>query len=176
MKADTVEIKKQELDKSNSSGFADVTDHTTTKTPNYKILHSDYDNGNTVYEYSILISPVNLNTVSYKSDVKAILDDIAKQKGTVDFIAWVYDNPKAATLNYNDLNNGQRLSSLEKKTVNEHLVAVYEGKLVDRYGKQNETGSTYTIDFYMGLDASEVGQHTAWKESSKGDRNYLPNQ
>ena len=123
------------------------------KAPKYKILRS-YQVLHIINQYDILINPVNLNAIIYKKDVEAILDDMAKKLGTTEFYANIYDNPKAAELNYNDLELGKHLSKSETKLVNYHIVANYDN-----------TAGYFGIGYFINIAAENRGGCIAWKEA-----------
>jgi hypothetical protein len=119
--------------------------------PEYKVLHT-----NTTYcNYEVLIGEINLNGIDYKSDIKRILDEIAKMHGSTKFHAYFYDNQKAADLNYSDLELGQRLSNKENEFVNYHLVATYGDFGDDRY----------FISFFENIPSVNRNKYKAWREA-----------
>ena len=92
----------------------------------YKILR-----GKTSYsDYEILIAQVDLKSITYKNTVRSVINDVAKFRNNVNYTAYIYDNLKAAELNYSDLQEGKQLNKANSRFVNEHLVAIY-GKDMD---------------------------------------------
>jgi hypothetical protein len=132
--------------------------------PEYKIIHT-----NTTYcNYEVLIGPVDLNTIEYKSDVKLILDDLAKSHGSTNFHAYFYDNQQAADLNYNDLELGEGISKKEGEFVNCHIVAVYS----------NFGDGRYFISYFENIPSDKRRKHKAWRDAfNQSDFNagYTPN-
>lgn len=132
------------------------------KPPLYKSLRK-----NTVYcDYEVLISEVDKKSITYKKDVESILDDLAHKYGRTTFTVWIYDNAKAAELNYKDLEIGKKLSRQETTLVNRHVVAIY-----------SNTSGHYNISYFEFIPAEDRGQYKAWSEAfneSEFNRGYVP--
>ncbi len=129
----------------------------------YKIIK-----GKTSYsDYEILIDPVDLNSTEYKKDIQGIIDDVAHSYKS-DFTAYFYDDPKAADLNYADLELGKQLTKTENDLVNNHIVAIF-GKDVD---------GTVRVNYFENVPEEKRNKHKAWKEAfdeSEFNSGYKPN-
>jgi uncharacterized protein YcfL len=131
--------------------------------PKYKIVHT----GTSYSDLDVLIHPINLNNIDYKSNVEAILDDIATKRHDINFRAYFYDNEQASELNYIDLEKGKRLTKLQNDLVNKHIIATF--------GKEED--GEVRISYFENIDEDTRKQYTAWAQAfnqAEFDRGFTP--
>jgi hypothetical protein len=119
--------------------------------PKYSIVRS----GSSYADYEVLIDPVELESLSYKKDVEAIVDDLADLKKRSSFTAMIYDNANAAELYYRRREEGQVLTSKENELVNQHIVAQYIRDL----------DGVMRISYFDYVPPEQKSRHKAWKEA-----------
>jgi hypothetical protein len=147
-----------------SPHYADTSVHKPERpAPKYTIIR----NGSTYTDYEVLIDPVDLNSIAYKKDVKAIIDDIAYSRQQSSFTASIYDDAKAAELYHRRREEGQGLNPKETELVNKHIVAMYT----------KDFDGVRRISYFENVPADEKSAHKAWKDAfnqKEFNRGYKP--
>ncbi len=99
------------------------------KIPKYEIVHEvsgkRYDGGKIYY---ILIDPVKLSDASFKDDIKVIINNIVKEKGTKISVN-IYDKKAALESSYDEASY-QKIPTQKENVEDEiHNVAIFSGEL-----------------------------------------------
>lgn len=118
-----------QVDTVENSQPAQITKQLEIKIPKYEIVHEvsgkRYDGGKIYY---ILIDPVKLSNASFKDDIKVIINNIVKEKGTKISVN-IYDK-KAALENSYDEASYQKVPTQKENAEDEiHNVAIFSGEL-----------------------------------------------
>ena len=97
--------------------------------PKYEIIHEvsgkRYDGAKIYY---VLIDPVKLSDASFKDDVKAIINNITKEKGAKISVI-IYDKKSSLESSYDEASY-QKIPTQKEKTEGEiHNVAIFSGEL-----------------------------------------------
>jgi len=134
-------------------------------TPNYSVVSSTkderFDKKNTYY---VTIEAVDLANDNFKQSVKLVVKALAKQNGSTDFTANIYDDEataKAGANYYSNPSTDQAEIKAKSDQRGQHLVASYSGGIDEITAKVSTADSAYVLNWYPGAfkDTPNVGKY-----------------